>query len=388
MTLSPVQKADLARRGFSRRNFGRIATLLTAGASLPFYNEHALAQLSMVKDLPSDAVKINANENPLGPCPETAEAIRKVVTNGGRYMYETQFEMAQTIAEQEGLKFSYDPTKSYVQPFAGSSDPLHRMVLAYCNKDKPFVVADPGYEAGGRAADFVGAQVIKIPLTGEAKAHDVKAMVAAHPNPGIIYICNPNNPTGTVTSRDDIQWAVANKPKGTIILLDEAYVHFAKKTERNSQLVAADKDVVILRTFSKLYGMAGLRAGAALGRPDLLAGMHQFAAGALPITGMVGATAGLKAKGLIEQRQAYMTGVRDDTFDFLSKHNIEFLPSDANMFMMNVKRPGREFYSAMVKEKVFIGRVWPAWPTFVRVSVGTREEMAKFKQACLKCYNA
>jgi histidinol-phosphate aminotransferase len=388
MTLSPMQKADLARRGFSRRNFGRIATLLTAGATLPFYNEHALAQLSMVKDLPLDAVKINANENPLGPCSETAEAIRKVVTNGGRYMYETQFEMAQTLAEQEGLKFSYDPKNSYVQPFAGSSDPLHRMVLAYCNKDKPFVVADPGYEAGGRAAEYVGAQVIKIPLTGEVKAHDVKAMVAAHPSPGIIYICNPNNPTGTVTSREDIEWAVANKPKGTIILLDEAYVHFAKKTERNSQLVAADKEVVILRTFSKLYGMAGLRAGAALGRPDLLAGMYQFTAGALPITGMVGATAGLKTKGLIEQRTAYMTGVRDDTFDFLSKHNVEFLSSDANMFMMNVKRPGKEFYSAMAKEKVYIGRVWPAWPTFVRVSVGTREEMAKFKQACLKCYNA
>ncbi len=388
MTLSSKQQADLSKRGFTRRNFGRIATLLSAGATLPFYSEHALAQLSMVKDLPPDAVKINANENPLGPCQESAEAIHKVVSNGGRYMYETTFEMAETLAEVEGLKFSYDPKNSYVAAFAGSSDPLHRMVLAYCSKDKPFVVADPGYEAGGRAAEYVGAQVIKVPLKGADKAHDVKAMVAAHPTPGIIYICNPNNPTGTVTSREDIEWAVANQPKGSIVLLDEAYVHFANKTQRNAQLVAADKNVVILRTFSKLYGMAGLRAGAALGRPDLLAGMHQFTAGALPITGMVGATAGLKAKGLIEKRKAYMVGVREDTFDFLSKNNIEFLPSDANMFMMNVKRPGKEFYSAMAKEKVYIGRVWPVWPTWVRVSVGTREEMAKFKQACVKCYTA
>jgi histidinol-phosphate aminotransferase len=181
---------------------------------------------------------------------------------------------------------------------------------------------------------------------------------------------------------------VANQPKGSIILLDEAYVHFAKKTQRNSQLVAADRNVVILRTFSKLYGMAGLRAGAALGRPDLLAGMHQYTAGALPITAMVGATTSLKTKGLIEKRKAYMTGVRDDVFDFLSKNNVEFIPSDANMFMMNVKRPGKEFYAEMAKEKVYIGRVWPVWPTWVRVSVGTKEEMAKFKQACLKCYTA
>jgi histidinol-phosphate/aromatic aminotransferase/cobyric acid decarboxylase-like protein len=342
----------------------------------------------MVKDLPADAVKINANENPLGPCGEAAESIRKIVANGGRYMYETEFEMAQTLAEQEGLKFSYDPKKSYVAAFAGSSDPLHRMVLANCTKDKPFVVADPGYEAGGRAAEYVGAQVIKVPLKASDKSHDVKAMVTAHSSPGIIYICNPNNPTGTVTSQEDIQWAVANKPKGSIILLDEAYVHFAKKTQRNSHLVAADKDVVILRTFSKIYGMAGLRAGAALGRPDLLAGMHQFTAGALPITAMVGATTSLKTKGLIEQRKAYMTGVRDDVFDFLSKNKIEFIPSDANMFMMNVNRPGRQFYADMVKQKVYIGRVWPVWPTWVRVSVGTKEEMAKFKQACLKCYTA
>jgi histidinol-phosphate/aromatic aminotransferase/cobyric acid decarboxylase-like protein len=95
----------------------------------------------------------------------------------------------------------------------------------------------------------------------------------------------------------------------------------------------------------------------------------------------------LKTKGLIEERKAFMSGVREDTFDFLSKNNIEFVPSDANMFMMNTKRPGKEFYAAMIKEKVYIGRVWPAWPTYVRVTVGTKEEMAKFKQACLKCYN-
>lgn len=388
MALSPTQQADLLKRGISRRYFGRVASLLTAGAALPFYNEPALAQLSMVKNLPSDAVKINANENPLGPAPAAAEAIHKIVANGGRYMYETDFEMAQTLAEQEGLKFSYDPNKSYVQSFAGSSDPLHRMVLAYCNKDKPFVVADPGYEAGGRAAQYVGAKVIKVPLTADTKGHDVKAMMAAHPTPGIIYICNPNNPTGTVTSREDIDWAVANKPKGSIILLDEAYIHFAHTANKNSDLVAQDKDVVILRTFSKLYGMAGLRAGAAIGRPDLLAGMRQYTAGALPITAMVGATASLKTKSLVAERKEWLKRNRDDTFEFLSKNDIEFLPSDANMFMMNVKRPGREFYSAMTKEKVYIGRVWPVWPTWIRVSVGTKEDMAKFKQACLKCYTA
>lgn len=366
----------------TRRAFGRIATLLTAGATLPFYNESALAQLSVIKGMPADAVKINANENPLGPCAEAAEAIRNIVSNGGRYMFETGEELAQTLAEQEGLR------ESYLQVFAGSSDPLHRMVLAYCSKDRPFIVADPGYEAGGRAAAYVGARVIQVPLVAETKAHDVKAMLAAHPAPGVIYICNPNNPTGTVTSREDIEWAAANLPKGTVIVLDEAYIHFANKASKSTHLVASDKNIVILRTFSKLYGMAGLRAGAALGRPDLLAAMRQYTTGFLPITGMVGATTSLKTKGLIEKRKAYMTGVRDDTFEFLSKNNIEFVSSDANMFMMNTKRPGRQFFTAMAAENVFVGRVWPIWPTWVRVTVGTKEEMAKFKEACVKCYSA
>jgi histidinol-phosphate aminotransferase len=366
----------------TRRSFGRIATLLTAGAALPFYNESALAQLSVIKGMPADAVKINANENPLGPCAEAAEAIRNIVSSGGRYMFETGEELAQTLAEQEGLR------ESYVQVFAGSSDPLHRMVLAYCSKDRPFIVADPGYEAGGRAAAYVGARVIQVPLVAETKAHDVKAMLAAHPAPGVIYICNPNNPTGTVTSSEDIEWAAANVPKGSVIVLDEAYIHFANKASKSTHLVASDKDIVILRTFSKLYGMAGLRAGAALGRPDLLAAMRQYTTGFLPITGMIGATTSLKTKGLVEKRKAYMTGVRDDTFEFLSKNKIEFVPSDANMFMMNTKRPGRQFFTAMAAENVFVGRVWPIWPTWVRVTVGTKEEMAKFKNACVKCYSA
>src|SRR5204863_6917711 len=138
-------------------------------------------------------------------------------------------------------------------------------------------------------AEFVGAKTFDVPLT-KTYEHDVKAMMAAAPNAGVFYICNPNNPTGTLTSRADLEWLLANKPPGSILLLDEAYIHFAG-IPTASDLVAADQDIIILRTFSKLYGMAGLRAGAALARPDLLARISHYSAGALPVTGMVGAIA-------------------------------------------------------------------------------------------------
>jgi histidinol-phosphate/aromatic aminotransferase/cobyric acid decarboxylase-like protein len=278
------------------------------------------------------------------------------------------------MAETEGVP------RDHVLPFAGSSDPLHRVVLTLTGPEKSFVVADPGYEAGGRAAEFVGARTIKVPLRKDW-SHDVRAMAAADPNAGVIYVCNPNNPTGSITPKEEIEYLVNNKPKGAVVLLDEAYIHLSKSAEPCPSLVAAGKDIIILRTFSKLYGMAGLRAGAALGRPDLLERFRGYGAGALPVTGMVGAIASLKAKGLVESRRKIIAEVREETVAWLQKKGFDVIPSEANMIMVDARRPGREVFQAMMRENVAIGRTWPALPNHVRVSIGTREEMAKFRTA-------
>jgi histidinol-phosphate aminotransferase len=372
--LTVEQSKELVARGFSRRNFGRLATMVAAGSALPFYNEPALAQLSMVKDMPADAVKIDANENPMGPCAEALEAIHRCAANGGRYMYQETFNMTDTLAEQEGV--------TYVRAFAGSSAPLHQAVLAFCSPTKPFVMADPGYEQGAGAAKFLGAKTIRVPLMKDY-SHDVKAMIAASPDAGLIYICNPNNPTGTITKKSDIEWAVANKPKGSVIMVDEAYIHLAGISPC-SDMVAADKDVIILRTFSKVYGMAGIRAGAAIARPDLLEKIAAYSAGALPTTGMAAATASLKVKTLVPERRERIKRIREENLAFLEKHGYKTVPSVSNKFMVDVRRPALDVIMALRKENVYIGRPWPVWPTSVRVSVGTPEEMAKFQAAFLK----
>lgn len=385
--LTEAQQTDLLRRGYSRRSFGRIASLLTAGAALPFYSEHALAQLSMVKDMPPDAVKINANENPLGPSPEAADAIYNIIKKGGRYMFEETYVLADLMATMEGLKAGYKPGEASVEIFAGSSAPLHQAVLAFCSNERAFVKADPGYEAGERAAQFIGAKVVNVPLRKGTWDHDVKAMVAAAPNAGLFYICNPNNPTGTLTSRSDIEWLVANKPAGSVVMIDEAYIHISKNAVPCVDMVAAGKDVIILRTFSKIYGMAGLRAGAAFARPDLLEKISPYSAGAMPITAMVGAIASLNSKTLVPERRKIIGDIREDTFSWLTAKNVEFIPSESNCFMVNVRRSGKDFYRDMAAQKVYVGRMWPVWPTWVRITVGSRDDMAKFKDAFSKCYN-
>jgi len=376
VTLTTAARKEFLERGFSRRSFGRLAAMLTAGATLPFYNEPALAQLSKIADVPPDAVMINANENPLGPCAEAREAVHGIVTRGGRYLYTETDVLQKLMAEQEGI------SQDSVQIFAGSSAPLHQAVLAFTSPSKPFVTADPGYEAGERAARFIGSKVIRVPLTKDY-AHDVKAMAGADSRAGLIYVCNPNNPTGTATPKSEIEWLVANKPAGSVVLLDEAYAHIAG-VPFNSDLVAAGKDIVILRTFSKIYGMAGLRAGAAFARPDLLQKFVPYSAGAMPVTSMVAATASLKVKNLIPERRETIKNVREDVLSFLDQHKFRYVPSISNKFMVDVGRPGEEIILALRQEKIYIGRVWPSWPTHVRVTVGTQEEMNKFKTAFLK----
>ena len=228
---------------------------------------------------------------------------------------------------------------------------------------------------------MIGAHIIRVPLAA-GYTHDVKRMAAASPTAGMLYVCNPNNPTGTTTPRADIEWLLENKPKDTIVVVDEAYIHLPGGP-MCSDLVAKDKDLVILRTFSKIYGMAGLRAGAALGRPDLLDRIRRYSAGALPSTGVAAAIASLRSKTVVPERRKLIGDVREDVLSFLDKHNFKCVPSVSNKFMVDVKRPGQEIIDALQQEKVYIGRIWPSWPTHVRVSVGTPEEMRRFKVAFL-----
>src|SRR5262245_14861278 len=254
---------DLVERGFTRRQLLRVAALASAASALPFSSEHALAQLSNTGPISDDAVKINGNEFPEGPSPRALEALAAVARNGNRYQYPETEALVAAAAKLEHL----EPEHFAVYP--GSSLALHHAVIAFTGPKRALVTAEPGYEAAARAAEFIGAKVIRVPLRKSDAAHDLPAMLAAAKSEpvGLFYVCNPNNPTGTVTPRAEIEALIAAKPAGSVVLLDEAYIHFSDEPQ-GVDLIRADKDVVVLRTFSKIYGMAGLRAGFALGRKD------------------------------------------------------------------------------------------------------------------------
>jgi len=186
------------------------------------------------------------------------------------------------------------------------------------------------------------------------------------------------NPTGTLTAHSEIEYAVERKPHRAVVLVDEAYLHFSDAPS-SLDLVKADKDVIVLRTFSKLYGLAGIRCGFAIGRPDLLARLDNFGGNFMPITAVVAATASLKDPQLIPERKRVNTAVRGETFQWLDRNGYSYIPSQSNCFMVDTKRPAKSVIEAMAQQNVMIGRVWPVMPNWTRITVGTQEEMAQFQ---------
>lgn len=357
-----------------RRSFLRTASVATAAFAAFSESQLAFAQVRHHGPLPKDTVFLNANENPLGPCEAARAAMVESIAQSGRYHDELAEELTNLFASQNNLK------PEYVQPYAGSSQPLSYCVSAFCSPQKGVIIADPGYEAATRTAKVIGAPVATVPLASDG-SHDVKAMLAVNPTPGLYYIASPNNPTGTVTSRADIEHLLAHKPQGSILVIDEAYIHFSDATPC-LDLAAADKEIVVLRTFSKLYGMAGARLGFVIARPDLLQRISDQGGWTFcPVPATRAGIASLQDTALVANRKQINATALKDTLDWLRGEGYSATASHANHFMVDVKRPNKSVIDAMAAKGILIGRPWPVWPTHVRITVGTQEEMARFRAA-------
>ncbi|MGE3844930.1 MAG: aminotransferase class I/II-fold pyridoxal phosphate-dependent enzyme [Vicinamibacterales bacterium] len=382
MSLTSEVRKELMERGYSRRQVARIA--LGAAAVIPFFHEFAFAgqddgaPLARGSSLGSDVVRITSNENPMGPSKEGLDALSRVAPLAWRYTPKGEnTELMALLASTENVK------PEYVLSYPGSGTPLANLVPAFTSPTRSWVMGQPGYGSG--ASKDVGNKVIKVPLRKDY-SHDAEAMIKADPNAGVYYVCNPNNPTGTLTARKDIEYLLANKPADAIVVVDEAYIHFSGRDHMSTDLVRQDKDVVVLRTFSKIYGMAGMRVGAAFARPDLLKQLAKFGRTAnISIPAMACAAASLKAEAsILRERIAINKRNRDRAFEAISKiTGATAIPSETNFFMMSLKgMTGPEIGKAMAARGILLaGNRWPEWPAHIRVTVGTWEEMGKFAAA-------
>jgi histidinol-phosphate aminotransferase len=381
--LTPEIEQDLIDRGYSRRQLAKVAALIGAGAAFVRFGEAGAQQAAKPK---KGAVLIGANECWTGPFPVAQEAAFKLVTEGNRYEPDDEHaKLFAAVAEVEGIP------ADRITAWPGSSDPLSRVAIAYASPTRGIVTGDPAYEAIWRTGDWIGAKVTKVPLTKDY-AHDVKAMLAADPNAGVYYVCSPNNPTGTITPIADLQWLADNKPKDSILVIDEAYIHWYDGPNA-AKMAATRDDILVLRTFSKLFGMAGMRLGLTFASPELMKKMMRydgdFVSFMLPMTAVACGTVSVAQADLIKARRAEMVAARTKAIDHLTAKGIKVIPgSHANMFMIDWGKPAKPMMEALMAENVQIGRSWAIWPTVSRVSVGSMAEMEAFNAAIDKVWKA
>lgn len=371
-------REDLQDRGYSRRQLGRIAMLLGAGAAVTQFSSAAQAQQSAKAMV--GAVRIGSNECWTGPFSEGVRAASAIAAVGNRYEPDDEHaKLAAAVAQVEGV------TPECILAWPGSSDPLNRAVVTFCSPQKGLVTANPTYEQSWRTAQWLSIKPTRVPLTADYR-HDVKAMLAADPNAGLYYICSPNNPTGTLTPIADIEWLLANKPKDSVVLVDEAYIHFSG-AQSAAKLACSRNDVIVMRTFSKLFGMAGMRLGLTIAHPDLYKRMMRYDGGQvtnmLPMTAVACGTAVLPLADKIAARRAEMIAVREETLAHVKTRGLKYIPSQANMFMVDwgAGKDPKAIEAAMMAQGVQIGRSWDAYPTMSRITVGSADDMAKFRGA-------
>ena len=368
----------ITRRAFA----GRIALTAAAARMLP---EMAYAQRAAVKGaLPKDMVWLNANENPAGIPEPALAAMREVLPTAFRYHYQEFGDIYATIARSEEL------SPDQIITGAGSSEVLHTTVDLFTSPTRPLITVTPAYEGPIDTARALGRPVVLTRLRDDYTADVHKlAEEAEKAHGGLIYLCNPNNPTSTVTSSQDLDWLVANLPSNTHLLVDEAYIHFVEAPNVRSAFpyVRQGKDVIVTRTYSKIYGMAGLRVGFAAARPDIIAKLQPLRMNVISIVSARGVVAALgEQQKLVSERKASLARTRRELCAWLRDQKVSFIEPNANFMMIDCRRPAREFIETMPKLGVAVGRPFPPLHNMLRVTIGTDPEMAKFREVFWRVY--
>lgn len=370
----------ITRRGFA----ARLGTAVAMGRMLP---EMAYAQRAVVQgNLPKDMVWLNANENPLGPPKSSLAAMADVLTSSGRYHYQEVREFYAALAQSEDLR------PENILAGCGSSEMLHAAVHAFTAPDRPLIVMHPTYEGPPEVTRALHREVIQVPLLPDYSA-DVRKLAeeARKAHGGLIYMCNPNNPTASITPKAQVAWLVDNLPADTILLIDEAYIHFGESKDLESALpyVRQGKNVVVARTFSKIYGMAGVRAGFVCAAPELVHQMQPYRTNVLSVIAMRGVTAALAERSsLLPERQAVNARVRRELCAWLRERHLTYIEPQANFMMIDVGRNAREFITKMPPMGVAVGRPFPPLDHMLRVTIGTEREMQKFREVFWQVYRA
>jgi histidinol-phosphate aminotransferase len=322
-------------------------------------------------------VRLSANENPYGPAPKALQAITNSFGLACRYPDEHNNVLIDRLAKLNGVNHDQ------ILLGDGSGEILKLCAETFTGpQNGKLVVADPTFEAIVNNATANGAEVVKVPLTNSF-AHDLPKMLTAAKE-GLIYVCNPNNPTASITPKEQLGDFIVKTPHETMILVDEAYFHYADSPDYESviPLVKDYPNLIVSRTFSKIYGMAGLRCGYCVAQKETIERMRRNQMwDSVNCMALAAATASLDDPDHVPNGQRLNREAKAFTTSELDKIGYKSIPSQANFIMFDCKRPVVPIIKAMKEKNVHVGRLFPTLPNHMRLTIGKKSEMETFVSA-------
>ena len=367
---------------FSRRHF--VGGAAAAVGALGLRPNSALAALRLPPPPPGvvpadpydDLAKLASNENPYGPSEKMLEAMNAAWKYSNRYGY-PDGDIHEKIAEHHGVG-----TGNIIMN-AGSGETLRVAGIAFLRHEEKVIGVEPTFTTVYRAASGIDADVIERSLLPDY-TQDIDDLIRVtkrnYRDVGLVYVCNPNNPTGVVVPDADIRHLLDNIPEDIPVLIDEAYHHFVQDPAYATAVpyIKEGRKVLVTRTFSKIYGMAGLRLGYGIAPEEMIDQMRTYATGSVNALARWGAATALEDPGYEEWVRETTIALRDATMTELRDQGFEVIPSECNFFMVHTGRPASEVRAAFRRRDVAVGRDFPPMLDYLRVSIGTEDEMKRF----------
>nr|WP_241391467.1 histidinol-phosphate transaminase [Serratia proteamaculans]ULG18717.1 aspartate aminotransferase [Serratia proteamaculans] len=379
--------SDVTYFNKKRREIFKYSSAIIGGLALGGLSKTALAS-SISSGIPevtesSELIRINYNENPLGMSPKAQYAAYLAIAKANRYPYHDEGLLQRKIAKLHGID------KTNVLMLQGSCEGIRSSFEALATSETQLVIPELTYEGGPKYAKIMGMNIVRVPMLPGFKfdVDGLKKAVHEYTGPSIVYIVNPNNPTATITPADLIEPWIKSKPKNTLFLVDEAYAEFVNDTQFRSVdglIREGYNNVVLLKTFSKIFAMAGMRIGYALGNADLLRKMANYnTSESLNYCAIEAASTSLDDQEFINYSKTTIDTSRQILISALKTLDLEYLPSEANFLFHRVNVPLVSYQQKMKEHGVLIGRAFPPATEWCRISMGTPEEMIRFTQLML-----
>ena len=359
----------------------QLGVALTSTGFLPVLAETSIPPVRAAADAtrPGRPIRLNRNESPYGPCEKAKDAMRDAVGLANRYPGQELDDLRAAISTLNGVK------PEQITLGCGSTDILRIAAETLLGPGKSLVMATPTFEAIAGYARASGAEIRAVPLT-KLYAHDLDAMIAlTDASTGLIYICNPNNPTGSLTPRADLESFFARVPESANVLIDEAYYDFVLPTSNFKSCVgraASDSRLIVTRTLSKVYGMAGLRVGYAVGSTETSKRLAQRRpAMGVNILAARAALAAIEDQAYVKKIIARVTDDRQEFYNQANARMLRSLDSVTNFVMLRTPRPGKEVAEQLKEKGILVAGGYAGFDYYNRVSLGSPQDMTEFWRA-------